>query len=446
MRVKLYTVLALCSTVLLNGCKEPVLNHLTVIAPAHFHAALLQKESIEGLNDTVKVFAPAGTELDSYIETIESFNTRENTPTSWVEDIYAGDDFLDMLPEAGKGGFVILSGNNRDKTRYITEAVKKGYNVLSDKPMAISSQDYVALKEAYSTAAEKKTVIYDLMTERYEILNIIAKEFLSDTSLFPTGADTADIVDVHYFYKEVLGKPALRPAWYYDVKQQGEGIADVTTHFIDLVFWELFPDESVGIESIRNLTANHYPTEISPEQYRLSTGEPVFPDYLAEYLNTDGNIEVMANGNIGFDVNGTHVSINVMWNFKPDSDEISDSFCQRVKSEKTELLIRQDGQTGYKRELFIITQDQEALYRILSCLSCRFPGLSAENVHGSIFRIVVPEKYRSSHEDHFSKVVRQFLKLMNGRGVPEWECTNTLTKYYITTEAVKIAEQNYNGK
>ncbi|MFQ8805711.1 MAG: putative oxidoreductase C-terminal domain-containing protein [Alistipes indistinctus] len=32
-----------------------------------------------------------------------------------------------------------------------------------------------------------------------------------------------------------------RPAWYYDVTQQGEGIADVTTHLIDLAAWKCFP-------------------------------------------------------------------------------------------------------------------------------------------------------------------------------------------------------------
>ena len=35
---------------------------------------------------------------------------------------------------------------------------------------------------------------------------------------------------VHHFFKNVSGKPLIRPAWYYDVAQQGEGIADVTTH------------------------------------------------------------------------------------------------------------------------------------------------------------------------------------------------------------------------
>ena len=444
MRGGLHTVLFMAA--LLAGCAEPAGNRLTVVAPGHFHAALLQKESLEGVNDTVKVYAPRGPELDSYLETVESFNTREDSPTSWVEDVYAGDDFLEKLPEAGKGGFVILSGNNRDKARYIIEAVRKGYNVLSDKPMAISSQDYAVLKEAYSEAAGKGTVVYDLMTERYEVLNVLAKEFLSDRRLFPTGADTVDIMDVHHFYKEVLGKPTLRPAWYYDVKQQGEGIADVTTHFIDLIFWELFPGEAVGTQSIENLEASHYPTVRSLGQYGMSTGETAFPDYLEEYADGAGNIEVMANGDIGFDVNGTHVHIGVRWDFMPEHEGISDSFCQRIRSGKTELRILQDARTGYRRELFISTADREALQDVLSGLSVRFPELSAEDAGEGCFRIVVPSEYRSSHEDHFSKVARRFISLVNGEGLPEWERTNTLTKYYITTEAVRTAERNYHGK
>ncbi len=93
------------------------------------------------------------------------------------------------------------------------------------------------------------------MTERYDILNIIEKELLQKTELFgelQKGSPenpSVTMESVHHFFKNVSGKPLIRPAWYYDTEQQGEGIADVTTHLIDLVNWQCFPDETIRYQS-----------------------------------------------------------------------------------------------------------------------------------------------------------------------------------------------------
>ena len=86
---------------------------MVVIDPGHFHAALIQKHPVPGVSGTVKVFAPEGEELDTYLSTIESFNSRDNGPTSWTEDVHTGDNFLEMLPEADDGDFVVLAGKRR---------------------------------------------------------------------------------------------------------------------------------------------------------------------------------------------------------------------------------------------------------------------------------------------------------------------------------------------
>jgi len=48
------------------------------------------------------------------------------------------------------------------------------------------------------------------------------------------------IESVHHFFKEVSGKPLIRPAWFFDVRQQGEALPDVGTHLVDLVQWMCF--------------------------------------------------------------------------------------------------------------------------------------------------------------------------------------------------------------
>ena len=50
---------------------------------------------------------------------------------------------------------------------------------------------------------------------------------------------------IHHFYKYVSGNILTRPAWFMDTKQQGEGIVDVTTHLVDLVQWECFPEQTL---------------------------------------------------------------------------------------------------------------------------------------------------------------------------------------------------------
>ena len=42
-----------------------------------------------------------------------------------------------------------------------------------------------------------------------------------------------EISGVHHLEKTVNGRPLRRPAWYFDVRVQGDGIADIPTHMVD---------------------------------------------------------------------------------------------------------------------------------------------------------------------------------------------------------------------
>jgi predicted dehydrogenase len=60
---------------------------------------------------------------------------------------------------------------------------------------------------------------------------------------------------VHHFFKYVSGSPLVRPAWFFDVEQQGEGIVDVTTHLVDLIQWEAFPEVTLKKEDVEIVSA-----------------------------------------------------------------------------------------------------------------------------------------------------------------------------------------------
>ena len=72
---------------------------------------------------------------------------------------------------------VVIAGNNREKTDYISGSLNAGLNVLADKPMCIDAAGFEKLKTSFKTAAQKHLLLYDVMTERYEITTMPAKGF-----------------------------------------------------------------------------------------------------------------------------------------------------------------------------------------------------------------------------------------------------------------------------
>ena len=433
-----------------SGAVRPV--ELVVLDPGHFHASLLLKNPLADVAETVRVYAPEGPEVEQYLAAVKSYNHRADDPTSWQEEVYIGEDYLEKMLSDGRGEVVVLAGNNSKKTSYILSAVKSGYNVLSDKPLAINKKDFDMLSEAYREAAAKGLLIYDLMTERYDMLNIITRELLHDTALFgdllPGTSDAPSIVmqSVHNFFKTVSGNPLIRPAWYYDVEQQGEGIADVTTHLIDLVAWQCFPDEVVRYDSdVEVLAAKHWPTRITLPEYSQSTGVEVFPSYLDKYIK-DGVLEVMSNGSLVYKVKGIHVGMGVIWNYA--SPNGGDLFTAEMRGSKATLEIVQNENTGFVKQLYIRrspstdTVDFEKKLQIRSDeLREAYPFISIEKTAPDLYLIDIPQKDRLGHEAHFNRVAQTFLHYLRSEDMPEWENENTLSKYYITTTAVELAKE-----
>ena len=147
---------------------------------------------------------------------------------------------------------------------YIQKSVNSGLNVLADKPMAIDEAGYDKLKVAFETAKKNNVLLYDIMTERYEITTMLQKEIANASAVFGelqkgTPADpSVTKISVHHLYKIVGDKPLVRPTWFYDTAQQGEGIVDVTTHLVDLIFWECFPDQTIAVADFAQHPSNGF--------------------------------------------------------------------------------------------------------------------------------------------------------------------------------------------
>ncbi len=427
---------------------------LIVLDPGHFHASLLLKDTIRQVNDTVFVYAPHGEELEQFLQTIKTYNSRKNSPTAWVLNVYDEADYLEKMISDKKGNVVILAGNNKNKTEYIYRSIASKLNVLSDKPMAINRQGFELLEKTYQKADSNDVYLYDMMTERYDILNIIEKELIQNKELFgELQQGTPDnpaisMESVHHFYKEVSGVPTIRPAWYYDIEQQGEGIADVTTHLIDLVNWKCFPEEAIDYKhDINLLSATHWPTKISLDEFTKSTRLEKFPNFLIKYVK-DSLLHVYANGTIHYQVKGMNTAIKVQWDFQAPEGG-GDTFGSVIKGTKAVLKTRQDKQQNYVKQLYIQKTDEVSnkefeknLQKTIEKIRLTYPfvSLSQPLPDGSVL-INIPLEKREGHEEHFKYVAKQFFEYLVNRNMPDWEISNTLAKYYITTKAVEIAKE-----
>ncbi len=429
-------------------------NRIIVLDPGHFHAGLLQMHRIEGMCDTVSVYAPEGPELGGYLYNINYYNNRKHNPTQWVLEQYVGDDYLEKMLREGKGNTVVISGNNQKKTRYIYESIVAGYNVLADKPMAISKEDFSLLEKAYKLAEKKGLVLYELMTERYDIYNVVEKALLHNEEVFGelqkgTKENPAiEMESVHYFCRiSSSGKASSRPAWYYDIEQQGEGIADVTTHLIDLVQWSCFPDESVRYDKDVVLTdAEHWPTLLTLEDYTLSTSAKAWPEYLQKYINADGVLEVMANGKLMFEMNGVNVAITVNWLFlMPQGSGGSSQSIKRGTRSTIEIL--QSEQTGYKKNFYVVRADGVDAEEFDAALQKAVAEMNGENPYITVtpddtgrYLLEFSKESLGSHENNFGQVAQSYFRYVSEGKAPRWERDNALSKYWLTTEGVELAQ------
>ena len=424
---------------------------LLTVDPGHFHAALVQKTMYPQVSPEVRIYAPEGPDVQQHINRIVSYNTRAVDPTSWDEIVYKGDDFFEKMLSEKAGNVVVLSGNNRKKAEYIARSVDAGLNVLADKPMIISPDDFQKLEETFADAKEKGVLLYDIMTERFETTTILQKLLSQSEEVFgKLEAGTREEpavskVSVHHFSKIVSGSPLQRPAWFFDVDQQGEGIVDVTTHLVDLVQWECFPEQILSPSDVTLASARRWPTVISKEEFKGVTGFDDFPGFLQKDIK-DGKLNVYSNGEIIYQLKGIWAKVSVTWNYMPPAGG-GDTHYSIMRGSKCDLVIRQGADEKFLPTLYIekvkgisLPDFTEKLKVALAALP--YDSLQVEAVTGNTLKINVPKKYRVSHEEHFGQVTARFLEYLNDGKLPDWEIPGMITKYYTTTSALKKAKEN----
>ena len=414
---------------------------LLIFDPGHFHAALVFRESHPSLSDEIFVYSEGGPDMDRFVNIVRSYNERESNPTRWKIHVNQGPDALEKLIAERKGDVVVLAGKNDTRMELIERLNGAGFIILADKPWVTTDN---ALPYLNSAMNQDRPLTLDIMTERYEITNILQKRLVASKDIFgevrvdPDRSPSVIKESVHHLYKIVNNKPLVRSPWYFDVHVQGEGIIDVSTHLVDLTHWMLFPATPIDYTTdIQLLEGRRWATNVPLDKFRKITLTDGFPDsVMAEVAG--GTLHYFCNGDIRYRVKGVPVHIRALWNLEiPEGG--GDTHYSYIKGTRSDLLIRQLPETGFRVELLVIPRVDpddilDAVKKRLSLWSGDYPGLSVQKEEDNL-RIRIPDVFRTTHEEHFYMVRNEYFEYLDTGIQPPEARPCIVSKYTLLAKA-----------
>lgn len=422
-------------------------HRLITIDPAHFHAALVQKTMLPGVDPVAHVYAPDGPDVSAHVERVTAFNRRSEEPTTWTLRVHTGDDFLERAL-ADPGDVVVLAGRNRAKIRRIHAALRAGKHVLADKPWVLVPDDLPLLAECVQLARARGLVATDILTERYEISSQLQRDLLDEREiigdLLPGTPDDPGVVfeSVHGLIKTVSGSPLRRPPSFFDLDEHGESLTDVGIHLVDLVQWMLRPEQPIGLDELALLRGHRRSIRLTREDFARITGTPDYPTWTDSYRDGD-DLRYPADTQLLYTLGGFHVRLDVRWRRACPQ---GDTHYSRFYGSRASVVVLQDASTGYLPDLLVVPPlgaDPTPLGPPLEEFLRRcYPTVTliGPTDLNPVYRLRIPDTLRTGHEAHFAQVARQFLTdLADPTGVPAWEDSYTLARYHVTTRGLALA-------
>jgi hypothetical protein len=168
------------------------------------------------------------------------------------------------------------------------------------------------------------------------------------------------------------------------------------------------------------------------------------PAYLQKDIK-DGKLNVFSNGEMIYKIKGIFAKVSVEWKYQAPSTG-GDTHYSVMHGTICDLVIRQSTTEKFLPTLYVenikgISRKEftSALREVLKALP--YDSISIEDADANALKIVVPEKYKVSHEEHFAQVTSKFLEYLKTGKLPEWEVPGMITKYYTTTSALKLAKE-----
>jgi predicted dehydrogenase len=422
---------------------------LVFLDPGHFHAALTLRERHPLVRDEIVVYAPTGPasargtpETVEFLDLIEAFNRRSQHPTSWQVVVRTADDPLARLLTERPGDVVILAGRNDRKMALMRALHDAGLHVLADKPWLTRAAALSDVRHVLGGGAR----VMEMMTGRHAGTAKVAERLLREPDVFGE-LDTSDgpairLASVHHLEKSVNGAALRRPAWYFDVRVQGDGLADIPTHLVDQAQRLLAASGVAADHQPELLSARRWSTLVPRALFARVTGLADFPAELR--ADVDGDVLTYAsNAKLTFRLGGAGVHLETRWDLTEPPGG-GDAHSAMVIGTVSRLRIEQGPATGFRRRLLVEPRTGgarvgAALARVMAAWQREYPGLAAVAAPAG-FEIQIPASPGTPHEGQFPLVLDEFLRAIEGGRWPDERAAETLAKYELLARALASAQ------
>ncbi|HEV8227987.1 MAG TPA: putative oxidoreductase C-terminal domain-containing protein [Methylomirabilota bacterium] len=420
---------------------------LSFLEPGHFHAALTLGARHARVSDEIFVYARPGAELDDFLALVEAFNRRPEQPTAWRPILRTGDRPLDELIAERPGELVILAGRNDRKMTAMRRLHDAGFHQLADKPWMAEASGLDDLRHIMAGGP----LAVEMMTGRHDITSILTGKLVRERGVFgdfdvDSGKPSIEISGVHHLEKMVNGRPLRRPAWYFDVRVQGNGLADIPTHMVDQVqrlAAAASRSESGPPPPLELLAARTWPTLVPRGLFARVTGQSVFPPELSDMMKGD-ELAYRANAELAFRLGAVTAALDTRWDLSTPPGG-GDTHRSVIRGTRAEILVEQHEGTGFRRRLSVVPLGdgdgvRAALANAVAAWQTAHPGLDVLAA-GATCEIRVPRSLEVGHEAHFPLMLADFLALVEGGRMPSDLASATLAKYTLLAQAAVAARR-----
>jgi len=242
---------------------------------------------------------------------------------------------------------------------------------------------------------------------------------------------------VHQLEKLVDGAPLRRPWWFFDVRVQGSGAVDIPTHLVDRTQWLV---DGAGVPPgapPRLVSARVWPTRVPGEAFRRITGESEFPPDLRPVVDGDA-LSYLSNADLVWQIGGVTAHATTRWELTPPATG-GDAARIAVHGTLGDVVLEQGPRTGHRRRLVVALSKgasgvERALGDAVAAWQAELPGLGVGAAGAGQYEVTIPSGLDAGHESHFTRVLDDFLTLIDTRRWPATLVARTLAKYTFLAE------------
>lgn len=378
---------------------------------------------------------------------MEAFNRRPGEPTSWRPIVQTSDHPLDHLIAERRGHLAILAGKNDRKMAAMRRLHDAGFHVLADKPWMADSSGLDDLRHTLASGP----LAVEMMTGRHDMMSILTRKLVRERDVFgdfhvDSGQPAIEISGVHHLEKTVNGRPLRRPAWYFDIRVQGDGLADIPTHMVDQVqglVAAASSNDAGPAPAPELVSARTWATQVPLALFARVTGGSVFPPGLSDLVNGE-ELAYRANAELAFRVGAVSAALHTRWDLSAPSVG-GDTHRSVIRGTRAEIRVEQHEGTGFRRRLSVVPRGEVdhvrgALASAVAAWQEAYPGIGVVAA-GSPCEIRVPPALDVGHERHFPLLLAEFLSLVEGGGMPRDLAAATLAKYTLLSQAAAAARR-----